>query len=302
MAPLVDIISCYEVNYHFYADDCQLWVPVDINDESDIQIKIQLLQNCFSTIAAWMSNHQLKINPEKTEFIIFNSKYRKDSTPSVTINLSGATIHPSSVIRDLGIQMDTNLTFHQQISSVCKAGYFHLRNIKSISRHISRQHQENLIHAFISSKIDFCNTIYFGLPKFEVNRLQKLQNSAARLLTSTAKHAHITPVLKQLHWLPVEQRVIFKILIQTHKCIYTSCPSYLSNILPTRTSTRMTRYSIAPSLAITHRSCVTLGGRSFTSAASSLWNNLPVNLRSLAQLNQFKCQLKTYMFLSHFTQ
>ncbi len=113
-----------------------------------------------------------------------------------------------------------------------------------------------------------------------VTRLQKVQNSAARLLTNTSKQQHITPVLKKLHWLPVIQRVKYKIIIQTYKCIYNEDPSYLSDRIIVCNTNRTTRYSSAPSLITPRYRCVTLGARSFSVAGPSLWNSLPVRLHS----------------------
>ena len=122
----------------------------------------------------------------------------------------------------------------QQVSAVCKSGLFHLRNIARIKKHLSFRIQSSqvLIHAFITSKLGYCNSLYHGLPDYLIQKLQYVQNSAARLLTGSCKFEHITPILKHLHWLPVRQRIIFKILTITYKAHNDAdSPQYLKELI-----------------------------------------------------------------------
>ena len=88
-----------------------------------------------------------------------------------------------------------------------------------------------VIHAFVTNRIDFCNSLLYGLPDCELKKVQRVQNAAARLLTSTRKYDHITPVLRELHWLPVKYRIQFKILLLTFKAIHGMAPDYISRLL-----------------------------------------------------------------------
>ena len=107
------------------------------------------------------------------------------------------------------------------------------RQIGKIRSFLSSSATEHLIHAFVSSKLDYCNSILLGLPSYEFEKLQRLQNTAARLTVRAKKSAHITPVLKSLHWLPVKERIIFKILLVTYKIVHGFAPAYLNELLLT---------------------------------------------------------------------
>ena len=119
---------------------------------------------------------------------------------------------------------DKNMTMIPQINSVCKGAFYHLRNIARIRKFLTPKSTEILVHAFISSKLDYCNSLLYGVPKFQLQKLQHVQNAAARLITQSCKYDHITPVLINLHWLPVEYRVKFKLLLLTFKALNELAP------------------------------------------------------------------------------
>ena len=200
--------------------------------------------------------------------------------------------------RNLGFIFDQNMSFHDQISSVVSSGYFHLRKIASVKKYLPKDLLTNLVHAFISSRLDFCNSLYIGLPEFEINRLQKLQNQAARLVTSTRRRDHITPVLKSLHWLPVRARIIFKILIFAFRAVQGGGPDYLR--LPLLSTNRTTRACSAPRLKHCRSKKRSAGDRAYSVIAPQLWNNLPPEIRLCATLGTFKKCLKTHLFTNCF--
>ena len=126
------------------------------------------------------------------------------------------------------------MNLNKQINNVCKLSYFQLTKIRQIRKYISDSVAKKLIHAFISSSLDYCNSLYYGLPKYMIAKLQGVQNAAARLVTSVSKYEHITPSLRELHWLPVSFRVNFKIAILVFKCLNNMAPLYLSNLIQIR--------------------------------------------------------------------
>ena len=117
------------------------------------------------------------------------------------------------------------------INQVCKAAFYHIHNIRRVSKYLSEECLKTLIHAFVTSRLDYCNSLLCGLPKYQISKLQRVQNTAARLITNTRKYDHITPALYSLHWLPVFYRIHFKILIITFKAIYNISPSYICNLV-----------------------------------------------------------------------
>ena len=153
---------------------------------------------------------------------------------------------------------------------------------------------EKLVHAFITSKLDSANSLLHGLPTFLLDRLQNVQNAAARIITRTKKYDHIKPVLKQLHWLPVNQRITCKILLLTYKALNGQAPS--SEVLEPYTPARNLRSSSKYLLKIPLVKLVSYGHRCFSFAAPTLWNSLPDFIKQSSSLSSFKTYMKTYLF------
>ena len=153
-----------------------------------------------------------------------------------------------------------------------------------------------VIHAFVSSRLDYCNALYFGLDQRLIKRLQLVQNAAARLLTGTRRHEHITPVLASLHWLPVAQRVQYKMLLMVFKSLNGTAPSYLSELLSKQEYSRTLRSSSQSLLAVPRSKLKSRGDRAFSVAGPRLWNSLPLQVRSALTLEHFKSLLKTHLF------
>ena len=123
------------------------------------------------------------------------------------------------------------LCIYGHVNNLCRTDSLAIRNIGRIRKYLDQPSTERLVHAFVSSKLDYCNSVFYGLPAKQLSKLQRLQNSAARLVTKAQRRDHITPVLRQLHWLPINQRIVFKVLHITFKIINGYAPSYLSSSL-----------------------------------------------------------------------
>ena len=157
------------------------------------------------------------------------------------------------------------------------------------SKHLSHDSSETLIQAFFSSWLDYCNSLLCGLPQVQIDKIQRAQNAAARLIFRQRKFGHITPVLSQLHWLPIKYRIEFKILLMTFKAIHGMAPDYICKLISRRKSTG---YSLRSSKKVmlevpSGKILPTLGGRAFCYAAPKLWNNLPSEISSLDSLSNF---------------
>ena len=184
----------------------------------------------------------------------------------------------------------------KQINAICKSAFFHLQNISKIRKFISFSHCEILIHSLIASKLDYCNSLLSGLKAEQVRKLQYVQNSAARLLTGTRKYEHITPIFKSLHWLPVHERIDFKLLLLTFKALNNLAPPYLQELLPLYKPTRSLRSSNKGLLIVPRYKLKTYGYRSFSFQAPALWNSLPDEVRACTDLGAFKSKIKTFLF------
>ena len=174
--------------------------------------------------------------------------------------------------------------------------FYHLRNIARIRKFISLKTTETLVHAFVNSKLDYCNSLTYDLPKYLLQKLQYVQNAAARHITGIQKHDHITPILMDLHWLPVNERIQFKTLLLTFKSLNGLAPVYIDEMIQCYVPNRKLRSSSAFLLKQNKWNLMSYGFRTFTVAAPFLWNSLPLEVKSSPSLNIFKSKLKTHLF------
>ena len=281
------------ISYHCYADDLQLYCSFK-PDKLDI---INTLHECLSAIKNWMANNFLQLNAEKTQVLIIGSdKVAAD----VANHLGPLKSNICSNPRNLGIILDQAMLLDKQVKSVSSACFYHLRNIAKLRSVVSHPELEMIIHAFISSRLDYCNSLFTCLSKSSLDRLQLVQNAAARLLTRTRRSCHITPILSSLHWLPVNYRIHFKILVITHRTLHGQAPPYISELLQPYVPNRSLRSSSQALLVVPPTKLITKGDRAFASFAPRLWNDLPYHLKSVTSVDLFKKLLKTHLFRQAF--
>ena len=179
------ILRHHNIGYHIYADDTQLYISFKCKDPLDSLTKLNM---CISDIRVWM----IKINDSKTEFIIFRSPLLKQNLSDMSVSVGDMKVFPSSKMRDLCVVFYQYLTFHDHISGICKSTHFRLRGIGIIRNLRAFDATAQLIHALIISRLDFCNSIFYNLPNKQIERLQRIQNQAARMLKRIPRRHHIT--------------------------------------------------------------------------------------------------------------
>ena len=215
------------------------------------------------------------------------------------LTVANERIVPSVSAKNLRIMrviLNSRFTFDDHIDNISKLSYFQSRNIAAIKKYLPRYCLETIKHALISSRLNYCNLLLCGVPKYSLQKVQHVQNTAARILTHTKKSAHITPVLVDLHWLRVLFRIQYKILLFVYKSLNDLDPSYLRDLLHYPLPLGSLRSSINELLQVPMSRLKTYGDRSFSVVAPKLWNTLPLNLRKSPSIDVFKKSLKTYLF------
>ena len=209
----------------------------------------------------------------------------------------------SSSVRNLGTWFDPHLNMDVNITKTCSSAFYYLYNVRHIRKYLSRSNTESLVHAFVTSGLDYCNSLLYGLPKYQLSKLQRVMNASARLVYCAPKSCHITPLLRELHWLPICYRIEYKILLLTFKVLHGMAPDYLHRLVdvlpPSRYNLRR-NHDHGVLLISPIRTKKTLGDRSFSCAAPRLWNLLPSTIRSVPSLSIFKSRLKTFLFTKAF--
>ncbi len=198
----------------------------------------------------------------------------KNSTQNLlnyNLQLDGCNV-TSFTVTNLGVILDSNLPFENHISNVTKTVFFHLRNISKLRNMLSVSDAEKLVHAFMTSRLDYCNALLGGCPASSINKLQVVQNAAARVLTRSRKYDHITPILQSL------LRISYKILLLAYKALNDLAPAYLTNLLSRYNPTRSLRSQNSGLLVVPRIAKSTKGGRTFSYLAPKLWNSLPITL------------------------
>ena len=296
---LGNILKAHEINYHLYADDTQLYLAFKPSSPESADAARQQLEHCISDIRTWMRQNKLKLNDSKTELVVFHQRHLKE-TILPFFNVGENAIYTTSHARNIGVILDSTMTMEAHIKSITQQAFYHIRNIGRIRPLLTTPAAETLVHAFVSSKLDFCNSLLYGVPNKLIKRLQSVQNTAARVVSLTKKSDHITPVLRNLHWLPVSQRIIYKVLLLTYKALNNLAPVYIEELISPYQPGRSLRSSHQCLLRVPTVRTVSYGERAFSHAAPRLWNSLPITLRNCSSLELFKKHLKTHLFLQSY--
>ena len=281
-----------------YADDTQLYVPFKINE---YESAITKLESCISEIRTWLAENHLKLNDEKTEFLVFGTKHMLSKMKKErSINIGESEIKCSESAKNIGAMLDSNLDMRSHVNHIARACYLHLRNIGHIRPNITTDAAASLIHAFISSKVDNLNCLLVGAPDVVIRKLQLIQNNAARLVMRKKRNDHVTPLLKELHWLPIRSRIKFKVCLLTFKALNGLAPKYIAELIIPYRPSRNLRSACTGLLRQKVPKLTNTGGRSFSVCAPKFWNRLPLSLRRCTELETFKKGLKTHLFKEAF--
>ena len=294
-SPVASLIRSFEIDAHCYADDTQLYVPFTPGiDEEEVRNK---LEDCIDALWVWMNKNRLKLNDKKTEFIIFGTSTGLKKVATTTIRVGQEAIPACDKVRNIGAMFDSEMKMDTQVNSMCKSAWFHLYTIGKIRSYLSDDQTKSVVHAYVTPKLDGNNALLVG-PRREylIDKLQLVQNAAAKIITKSRKFDQLTPLLRQLHWLPISKRITFKVLLLVYKSLNDMGPVYLRDLLiyykPKRDGLRHDPLS----LEVPGTELMTYGDRTFRVVAAKAWNQLPKKIQTAETVDRFKADLKTHLF------
>ena len=274
-----------------YSDDTQLYLSIEPSNVSDIVFS---LENCIKDVKQWMLENKLQLNDDKTEILLINPKKYDLNVDNITIG--NDSIDFSDSAKKLGIYLCNDLSMKCHVTNLCQAIYLEIRRLKQMSTYVDQNSLKTLAVSFILSRLDYCNSLFKNSNKDLINKLQKLQNFTAKVILKKSVRDHVTPCLIQLHWLPIKFRIDFKIAVLVYKCLNNLAPSYLCNLIELYSPIRNLRSSNSLLLVNNVGKFKTLGDRSFSVSAPTVWNALPLVIRRSSTLDIFKSHLKTHYF------
>ena len=270
-----------------YADDTNTRIKLSLQFQyHNISCRIpQLLEE----VNQWMNMHFLKLNPDKTEIIFLYPAHLKSVKKINGIFYKDQCIRFADIVKLLGVHFDNNLSFDHHVSTIVSSSFYHLSNIAKIKRYLTQPETEKLIHALISTKLDYCNSLLFGIKSSTLSNMQAVQNRAARIVLGLHARVSVTDdMLRDLHWLKVDERIVFKLLLLTHKFFIGCAPAYFSErLIIVNHDERLLNVWYHTSAS---------GRRSFSYAAPRFWNCLTKEIRLLNNTEKFKSCIKTVLF------
>ncbi len=292
-APLGEIIEECGLKRQIFADDTGIYHSISPTDLREQENTLRKIENGITQIKDFLVNNKLKINDDKTVFMLLGTKYWISKLKLKNVRVGQTVIESTDNTKNLGIIFDTEMNLHKHINYVCKRGYYHVRDLFELRKFLSETDTKTAAHAFVTSIMDYGNSLLYGASVASIDKLQVLQNTAVRAVRKKRKLDHISEDRVKIHWLPIEARIKFKILLMTWKCIHNKAPVYLQELLrivPGHRTQYKNMLTVPKSKNKTH------GDIAFGKAAPVLWNALPNELREINTIEKFKKRLKTHLF------
>ena len=295
---LIDAIP-QDVDLKGFADDHLMHKAFAANKRAEETSTILQLEKAFLNVKNWMDGMRLKLNPDKTEFILFGNQVQLNKCHTSEFDACGDTIPCVKKVKVLGTVFDSNMKFTDHINLKVKTALFNFRKIKEIRQYLTRDTCLTLILGLVMSHLDYNNAVLIGVTDQAIKKFQRIQNMCAKLVLNYKKYDSATLALKELHWLPIKLRIQYKILCITHRCLYHIAPDYLKNLLvrnkPSGRTLRSQK-STSNKLIVPYTKLKTFAAGSFSVKSPELWNELSEDITCTVDIVQFKKKLKTYLF------
>ena len=246
--PLSHILNESQIQFHMYADDTQLYISFPGADSNQA---MSSLSSVLDRLYYWFCDNKLSINPSKTEFLLVGTPQQRSKVVDASVTFRDLKLSPTESARNLGVMFDSDLSFSRHISNVCSSAFFFIRQLRQLRSSLDFDSAIILANSIVHSKLDYCNSLFSGLPISSISRLQRVQNSLARIVYKCKKFSSSTAsLLNRLHWLPIAQRIKYKIAFLTYKALYFHKPSYLFDLLVSYQPIRSLRSSSADFLQV----------------------------------------------------
>ena len=279
-----------------FADDHQLiktFLPV-----LQVQALDGDINKCFELITEWMNSYFLRLNASKTKILVIAPPSLRHSIKIQGTFINGTCVRFDSSAKNLGVMIDDELSFKEHIGKVVTSCFVAIRKLSKIKDFLTFEQLRTAVSAFIFSVLDYCNSLFFGLEANLIDKLQSVQNAAARLVKGkNGFKGSTSEFIRKCHWLRVKERIVFKICLVVHKCLHGKAPKGLRDMLKYTGSSRTMKLEQPAYKG-------SFGSRSFGRVGPKLWNLLPMKIRLEKDTEEFKKQLKTFLFdgFNHFEQ
>ena len=215
---LGQICARHGIIYHFYADDMQVYLSFKPHVAGSMENCISWLEACIAEVKEWMTLNLLKLNDDKSDFILFGTYQQLAKLKDIVLSIAitDTQVLPVDLVHNLGYFMDKLLKNSVHINKLTLSSYYQLRNVKKICDKLDLESAKTMVQALIMSKLDYCNLLLLGSPEYQLDKLQKIQNIACRVVTNLGKYDHVSASMKDLHWLKVKHCIDFKIATLMH--------------------------------------------------------------------------------------
>ena len=295
-AEIFSVVEQCGFKAHAYADDLQIMAS---SPATGFNMLTDNFVKCLSLIDTFMSAHHLRLNQCKTKLIPIGTWQQTSRLTTNSVSVNALEIPFCQVAKNLGFYFDLHLTMQEHIKTLTSSCSYQLRRLRFIRRFLNRTSLESLVHAFVHSRLDYCNSLFYGISSNLVFKLQSIQNQAAKLVDGGLKFDHVGPILKKLHWLKVDKRIIFRIAILVFRCLKSQAPKYLIDKCVPK-NLHDVNYRLRSSdmnLLIVPNAQLVIGSRNFAVAGPIVWNSLPHHLRCPdLSFERFRKELKSYLF------
>jgi len=294
VSPLCSLVEDFGVTFHQYADDTQLYIALSPGVDS-----LAILTRCADAVNTWFLTNYLMLNTSKTEAILFgtNAKLRTMSLQECVPFTETSPIALAKSIRLMGVTLDDELTMDAHVGEVVKTCNYHLRALRYIRGSLTKEVANTVACSLVLTRIDYCNSLLAGTSDINIRRLQQVQNRTARVVLRAGRQASSAPLLRALHWLPVQQRIHHKIGTLTYTALTQRQPRYLADLLNRESHARSHRSNEQDKLHVPRRR-IEASRSSFTHSAPAVWNSISSYTKCAENRSTFSRRLKTELFSS----